>query len=80
MITRDATGAVILIETSTATMRVSAGVWYGVLTTADGGEVRLRIDPDLGLSSWHRPREQPIEPIEPIEPLPNNILKLERKS
>ena len=76
MITRDGEGRVILIETPTAIVREKLGVYYLVLDDGSGGEYRARLDADLGLSAWHRPREQPVEPI---EPLPNNILKLERK-
>lgn len=78
MITRDGEGRVILIETPTAIVREKSGVWYFVLDDGSGGEVRARLDPDLGLSAWHRPPERPVEPVT-TEPMPNNILKLERK-
>ena len=79
MITRDASGAVVLIETPTATLRISGGVWYVDLSDGEGGEVRARIDPDLGLSAWHRPPERSVEPIKPVKPLPNNVLKWKKK-
>ena len=71
MITRDGEGRVILIETPTAIVREKSGVWYFVLDDGSGGEVRARLDPDLGLSAWHRPPEQPVEPV---KPQPNNVL------
>jgi len=55
MITRDDSGAVVLIETSTASVRECRGVLYIVLTDRDGGEYRVRYDSDLGLSAWHKP-------------------------
>jgi len=71
LIHRDTDGRVILIETPTATMRESGGIWYVVLDDGDGGEVRARLDPELGLSAWHRPPERPVEPAEPT---PDNVL------
>ncbi len=74
MITRDSAGKVILIESPTMTLRESAGIWYLVADDGEGGEYRARIDPELGLSAWHRPPERPVEPAEATKPLPNNIL------
>ena len=72
-ITRDSTGAVVLIETSTASLRVVGGVLYLVIETADGGEVRGRFDA-FGLSAWHKPPERLVETAEPVE-LPSNVIK-----
>tara|TARA_R110000851_G_scaffold70737_1_gene157717 strand:+ start:340 stop:567 length:228 start_codon:yes stop_codon:yes gene_type:complete len=55
MITRDDNGAVVLVETTTASVRECRGVLYIVLTDRDGGEYRVRYDSDLGLSAWHKP-------------------------
>ena len=55
MITRDDSGAVVLVETTTASVRECRGVLYIVLTDRDGGEYRIRYDHDLGLSAWHKP-------------------------
>ena len=55
MITRDDSGAVVLVETATASVRECRGVLYIVLTDRDGGEYRVRHDSDLGLSAWHKP-------------------------
>ena len=55
MITRDDSGAVVLVETTTASVRECRGVLYIVLTDRDGGEYRVRYDSDLGLSAWHKP-------------------------
>ena len=79
MITRDEGGAVVLIETPTASLRLYRGVWYAILADGEGGEVRARIDPELGLSAWHRPPERSVEPIKPAKPLPNNVLKWKTK-
>ena len=79
MITRDTDGRVILIETPTAIVREKSGVYYLLLDDGSGGEFHARLDVDLGLSAWHRPPERPVEPVT-TEPMPNNILKLERKS
>lgn len=79
MITRDESGAVVLIETPTASLRLYRGVWYAILADGQGGEVRARIDPELGLSAWHRPPERPVEPIEPAKPLPDNVLEWIKK-
>ena len=72
-ITRDSTGAVVLIETSTASLRVVGGVLYLVIETADGGEVRGRFD-SFGLSAWHKPPERLVETAEPVE-LPSNVIQ-----
>ena len=72
-ITRDSTGAVVLIETSTASLRVVGGVLYLVIETEDGGEVRGRFDA-FGLSAWHKPPERLVETAEPVE-LPSNVIK-----
>ena len=71
MITRDTDGRVVLIETPTATVRQSRGVYYLSLDDGNGGEVVARLDPELGLSAWHRPPERPVEPVEPT---PDNVL------
>ena len=55
MITRDNSGAVVLIETDTASIRVYDGVLYAILDDGQGGEYRGRFDSDLGLSAWHKP-------------------------
>jgi len=80
MITRDDTGAIVLIETPTATMRLSrTGAWFFVLDDGEGGQIRGRFDqPELGVSAWHKPAEQPVDAPEPAE-LPDNVLKLEHK-
>ena len=69
-----------LIETPTATMRLSrTGAWFFVLDDGEGGQIRGRFDqPELGVSAWHKPAEQPVEAPEPAE-LPDNVLHLERK-
>ena len=72
-ITRDSSGAVVLIETDTASMRAVNGVLYFVIETADGGEVRGRFDA-FGLSAWHKPPERLVETAEPVE-LPSNVIK-----
>jgi hypothetical protein len=55
MITRDDSGAVVLVETTTASVRVFHGVLYVILDDGQGGEYRGRFDSDLGLSAWHKP-------------------------
>jgi hypothetical protein len=49
MITRDDSGAVVLIETDTASVRVFDGVLYVIIDDGQGGEYRGRFDSDLGL-------------------------------
>ena len=72
MITRDDSGAVVLIETDTASVRVFDGVLYVIIDDGQGGEYRGRFDSDLGLSAWHK---TPARSTTPEQPVPNNVLK-----
>ena len=76
MITRDDSGAVVLIETDTASIRVYDGVLYAILDDGQGGEYRGRFDSDLGLSAWHK---TPARSTTPEQPVPNNVLKWGKK-
>jgi len=72
MITRDDSGAVVLVETATASVRECRGVLYIVLTDRDGGEYRVRYDSDLGLSAWHKPAARSTEE----KPTSGSVLRL----
>ena len=72
MITRDDNGAVVLVETTTASVRECRGVLYIVLTDRDGGEYRVRYDSDLGLSAWHKPPARSTEE----KPTSGSVLRL----
>jgi len=72
MITRDDSGAVVLVETSTASVRECRHVLYIVLTDRDGGEYRIRYDHDLGLSAWHKPPTRSTEE----RPASSTVLRL----
>jgi hypothetical protein len=78
MITRDDSGAVVLIETDSASVRVFHGVLYVILDDGQGGEYRGRFDSDLGLSAWHKSPPQSTTPKTTQSP-PNNVLKWSKK-
>jgi hypothetical protein len=76
MITRDDSGAVVLIETDTASVRSFDGVLYVILDDGQGGEYRGRFDSDLGLSAWHKAAARSTTPAEPTR---DNVLKWGKK-
>ena len=75
MITRDDSGAVVLIETDSASVRVFDGVLYVIIDDGQGGEYRGRFDSDLGLSAWHKTPARSTEE----QPTSGTVLRLVKK-